>query len=331
MYSGYSMPPRRNARRALFSPPHSGPSKPPEKKSQKKQEENNDDRQDEPNKKSESDDGGDVVDTSVVHEAILTSVKAALADFDSKLDEGSPSMKQLIPILVTAVSLAVTESVKDGVKEAMKVMTNAMLNAENRPRPTSNNENRLMAAVTTLTYDNDRLQQYTRRESIRIHGIAIQEGETALDVEQKAIKVFTDVGVEVKPEDMSAVHRAGKETKGTRPVLVKFVSRRVRRQVMEKKKVLKNKPGYAHVFLTDDLTPLRARLLGLVKRLECIDRAWTIDGRIQCVKKHPHGMSPSPRPITIETPDDLFDKLGVQNVDMEALGLSHLRLVDVAV
>lgn len=269
----------------------------------------------------ESDNGEATRDTSAVHEVILTRVKETLAAFDGKAGEANPLLKELIPVIVTAVSMAVT----DGVKEAMRELSNTIRNQ--RPKPSSANDNRLMSAVRTLTYDNDRLQQYTRRESLRIHGIAIREGETALEVEEKAINVFSVIGVEVKPDDIAAVHRAGKVAKGTRPILVKFVSRKLRRQVMEKKKSLKNKPDYASVFVTDDLTPLRARLLGLVKRVEGVERAWTIDGRIQCVKKHPVGMD-SPRPITIETPDDLFDKLGVNDLDYEALGLSHLRLAD---
>ncbi|KAL8620923.1 hypothetical protein ACOMHN_044070 [Nucella lapillus] len=95
-------------------------------------------------------------------------------------------------------------------------------------------------------------------------------------------------------------------------------SRRKRREVMEKKKTLKEKPGYKGIFLNDDLThddltPLRARLLGFVKRLEKVERAWTTDGRIY-VKKFPPGLHMADhqqRPVVIETPGDLFKQLGV--------------------
>ncbi|KAL8622600.1 hypothetical protein ACOMHN_009234 [Nucella lapillus] len=84
-----------------------------------------------------------------------------------------------------------------------------------------------MTNLARLTYENDRLNQYTRRESLRIAGVAVQQGETALDVEQKALKVFADADVAVVvPDDIAIVHRAGKARNGTQPVLVRFVSRR---------------------------------------------------------------------------------------------------------
>ncbi|KAL8591286.1 hypothetical protein ACOMHN_060588 [Nucella lapillus] len=238
----------------------------------------------------------------------------------SSCGDGSSVIKQLVPALATAV-VAVTEAMKGVVKSVKAQLQTAAM-------PTTR-EHLLFAALTRLTYDNDRLQQYTRKESLRIHGVKIDAGETAEQVEMKALKVFTDAGVEVAADDIAAVHRAGKEVKGTRPILVKFVSRRKRRLVMEKKKNLKGKTGYERVFVNDDLTPLRARLLGFVKRLDQVERAWTVDGRILCVRKSPPSLSPKlrPKPVIIETPDDLFDKLGVDFIDYGALGLSHLEIL----
>ena len=85
-------------------------------------------------------------------------------------------------------------------------------------------ENRLLAAVTSLTYENDRLQQYSRRESVRIFGIRQADGETAEQVEQKVLAVFKEAGADIKEEDIAAVHRVGKVGRGPRPILVKFVS-----------------------------------------------------------------------------------------------------------
>ncbi|KAL8559105.1 hypothetical protein ACOMHN_008293 [Nucella lapillus] len=251
----------------------------------------------------ESKAGGEF-DIGSIHEIVLTRVNETLVAYDtnpsSSGGDGSSVIKQLMPALATAVVVAVTEAMKAQSMKA-QLQTAAM--------PTTR-EHRLFAALTRLTYDNDRLQQYTRKESLRIHGVKIEAGETAEQVETKALKVFTDAGVEVAADDIAAVHRAGKEVKGTRPILVKFVSRRKRRLVMEKKKNLKG-------------------LLGFVKRLDQVERAWTVDGRIFCVRKSPPGLSPElrPKPVIIETPDDLFDKLGVDFIDYGALGLSHLEIL----
>ena len=133
------------------------------------------------------------------------------------------------------------------------------------------------------------------------------EGETAEQVEQKTLGVFKEAGADVKEEDIAAVHRVGKVGRGLRPNLVEFVSRRKRREVMEKKKSLKGKDGYQKVYINDDLTPLRAKLL------DNVDKAWTVGG----------GANQRPVLVVIDTPDDLF-KLGLEQVDFWSLGLTHL-------
>lgn len=258
-----------------------------------------------------------LVDVASIHETVMLRVNETLSSYKSKEgDSDSPLIRQLIPALATAISVAVGE-----------IMAGVLRDLDGRysqPSPTC--YNRLMATVTRLTYENDRLQQYTRRESVRVFGIKQEESETADQVEEKVLEVFTKVGADIKLEDMAVVHRVGKLQHGSRPVLVKFVSRRKRREVMEKKKALKGKAGCEKVFINDDLTPLRARLLGYVKRLECVERAWTVEGRVMCVKRLPpgHAAAGSQKPIALETPDDLFSRLGVDSVDFSALGLSHL-------
>ena len=160
-------------------------------------------------------------------------------------------------------------------------------------------ENRLFAAVTSLTYENDRLQQYSRRESVRIFGIRQAEGETAEQVELSALGVFKEAGADVKEEDIAAVHRVGKVGRGLRPILVKFVSRRKRREVMEKKKSLKGKDGYQKVCINDDLTPRRAKLLALVKRLDNVDKAAPRRSRRVLLLERTRGLSSSSTLLTI--------------------------------
>ena len=59
---------------------------------------------------------------------------------------------------------------------------------------------------------------------------------------------------------------------------------------MQKKKVLKDKPEYAGVYVFDDLTTLRAKMLYYLKKVPVVENAWTIDGRIHCTKKRPPGL-----------------------------------------
>ena len=196
------------------------------------------------------------------------------------------------------------------------------MGSHGRGTPTSStaNENRLLAAVTWLNYENDGLQQYSRRESVCIFGIRQAEGETAEQVEQKALRVFREAGADVKEEDIVAVHRVGKVGRGPWPILVKCVSGRKR------KKSLKGKDGYRKVYIKDDLTPLRAKLLALVKVLDDVDTSWSVGRMIHRTKKVPPGPAPvmNQRPVVVvNTPDDLF-KLGLEQIDFWFLGLTHM-------
>ena len=124
-------------------------------------------------------------------------------------------------------------------------------------------------------------------------GLKEEEGE---DTEQKVLGVFKAVGADITAADVSVVHRTGDRKRKGRPILVRFVSRKKRKEVMQKKKVLKDKRGYAGVYVFDDLTTLRAKMLYyLKKKVPVEENAWTIDGRIHCTKKRLPGLSEKAR------------------------------------
>ena len=149
-------------------------------------------------------------------------------------------------------------------------------------------------------------------------GLKEEEGE---DTEQKVLGVFKAVGADITPADVSVVHRTGDRKRKGRPILVRFVSRKKRKEVMQKKKVLKDKREYAEVCVFDDLTTLRAKMLYyLKKKVPVVENAWTIDreftaprsARLACQKEKARG-GPSP-----STPR----MLDVDGVDFEELDLA---------
>ena len=256
-------------------------------------------------------------------------------------------MQQMIPAIVTYVAMAVREVMKSFLKKMPKPAD--IVSVDRSPVVQNLQRNLLL-----MRYENDRLEQHSRRETIKMVGLKVEEGE---DTEQKVLGVFKAVGADITLADVSLVHRTGdrkrkarpilvrfvsrkkrkggpvlvrfvsrKKRKG-RPILVRFVSRKKRKEVMQKKKVLKDKPEYVGVYVFDDLTTLRAKLLYyLKKKMPVVENAWTIDGRIHCTKKRLPGLSEREslrRIFTINTPDDLF-KLGVDAVDFEELGLADL-------
>ena len=84
----------------------------------------------------------------------------------------------------------------------------------------------------------DELEQYGRRNSIRVTSVPETEGECTDDV---MVKLCKAAGVDVSPEMIDRSHRVGKKedgTPGSRPILVKFTSYRHKKLAMGAKKAL---------------------------------------------------------------------------------------------
>ena len=98
---------------------------------------------------------------------------------------------------------------------------------------------KLETKVQHLEYTVDELEQYSRRNSIRITGISEDEHE---DVNKRVLDLFNHkMGVSTTIEDIDRMHRVGKRGNKPRAVLVKFATYRARGAVFKAKKFLK--PG----------------------------------------------------------------------------------------
>ena len=276
--------------------------------------------------------GTPMIDSATIKETVMTRLNEAMRHSLSELNipkSSSPGnqpqtqtdtnaiLNAILPPLVTSVVHAVTECLE----KFLDVMSK-----REEERCDSARGEALSAQVRSLTYQNDKLEQYTRRENVRINGVPEEVGESADSSEKKALAVLRETGAVVNDFDLAACHRVGgKPRSGPRGIIVRFVSRRKRTEVMKGKKNLKGKPDFLNIYINDDLTVLRAKLLGYVKSLPDIDRVWTIEGKIFALKKSPPGVTPParPRPYVIESPDGLFD-LELDSVDYEKLGLRHL-------
>ena len=70
------------------------------------------------------------------------------------------------------------------------------------------------------------------------------------------LDIFKAADAEVTPTDISVLHRTGDRKKKRRPIVVRFVSRKERKEIMQKRKALKDKPEYGGVYAFDELTTL---------------------------------------------------------------------------
>ena len=148
----------------------------------------------------------------------------------------------------------------------------------------------------------DVLEQYTRKENIRIHGLP--ETSDKEDTADEVVKLARKAGVTITMNDISVAHRLpGNRSSGKpRPIIAKFVRRMIKTDFMRKKSNLRSVSG-PRVFVTDDLTKMRAKLLYELKQDDEIDRAYSLDCKLFCVKKMPNNEE---KRFKIDSPDDLF-------------------------
>lgn len=151
----------------------------------------------------------------------------------------------------------------------------------------------------------DKLEQYTRKENVRILGIKEDAHEKEEDLIAAVHMIAETVGTKLEGP-ISAIHRVGQKGQKPRQVIVRFTVRRDKRNLMKVKKNLKNNAEIRDngkleekVVIMDDLTTGRRKLLKLVKEHGETDYAYTVDGTIVCKTKHG-------KFLRIETVDDMF-------------------------
>lgn len=122
---------------------------------------------------------------------------------------------------------------------------------------------------------NDALEQYTRRNSLRVFGINEQNNE---NLEAKMIEVFkTHLKIDIKNEYIDRIHRVGRYVNGKmRAVIIKFVSYKHRALVFKNKKLLKN----SGITIKEDLTINRVKVLKAAVNKYGTKNSWTKDGKI---------------------------------------------------
>lgn len=189
------------------------------------------------------------------------------------------------------------------------------------------------ANIRVNKYETDRLEQYTRRENIRIHNLPVVDGKSLLSNVVDTLNDMFRYGAEgdppfrVEERDISTCQRINRKQELTgddddaganrKQTIVRFVSRRVVANVYKYKKNLKEMVKYNsdNVYITDDLTQMRLKLKAVVKDIDGVSKVFTKDGNIHCDKGGSH--------FVITSPDDLFN-LGVDSINYEELGLPNL-------
>ena len=149
--------------------------------------------------------------------------------------------------------------------------------------------NMLSCEQAVLHSSIDNLDQYSRVDSVLIHGVPTpQSGQSEnLYITVPALLNTLLPAVKQTSESISVIHRlpttaghaAAASTNTPPPVIMKLISRQTKSALMTNRKLLKGK----QVVITDHLTPARSALLKKATTMASsgsIQSAWSQDGRI---------------------------------------------------
>jgi len=118
-------------------------------------------------------------------------------------------------------------------------------------------------------------------------------------------KIADNLEIDLQNNDIQRVHRLGQKRRNKekpRPTIVRFVSYKKRNKFRSNKRDLKNIEGRQHVFVSEDLTPVRYKLLKYMQK-SCSDTftsRYTRNGNIKAKLKT------SEKWVAVTSPDDLF-------------------------
>ena len=121
------------------------------------------------------------------------------------------------------------------------------------------------------------LEQYGRRDNIKVYNLAERRngnrGETAEETARAvADMIARDLNYRVSPSDISIAHRLGtKEPGKERSVIVRFVSRTVRNEVVRRRRALKGK----RVVIADDLSPFFQGVFSSLREIMGKNNVWS--------------------------------------------------------
>ena len=135
--------------------------------------------------------------------------------------------------------------------------------------------------VQDLTERSDDLEQYSRRNSLRVQGLLQKVADE--DPIEKTLELANgtlQLNPPLLPSDIDRAHRTG-VTRPDQPrtFLIKFATYQQRQRVLRQRQKLKN----SGIYLNEDLTRTRSKLMfeaRKAKRNKKLSDCWSTDGRI---------------------------------------------------
>lgn len=143
----------------------------------------------------------------------------------------------------------------------------------------NNLEDQLKSAISEKDRVCDELEQYSRRNSLRIYGIPTTQNEKTDDIVIKMCK--EKLGVDIDAFSIDRSHRLSGREGQYKPLIVRFVSHNIKQLIYSNKKKLRG----TKVIIREDLTSRRNGLLRSASNIFGQRNVWSIDGKIMVKNK----------------------------------------------
>ena len=159
----------------------------------------------------------------------------------------------------------------------MKILKFELSQAKKEIVQVKKENERLKQAINLNIFANDDLDQYNRRENIRIYGVPEISGKKD-DGEDVLFQIAEELNIELDEWDIQRCHRLGKKLfsndktnvgsyskKKPRPIIERLLSFKKRNEFLFSKSKMKASEKFPNIYLTEDLTQLRYKLQNYVK------------------------------------------------------------------
>ena len=160
-------------------------------------------------------------------------------------------------------------AIKTEVTEATNTLTNDIQSLRTENDNLRKDIDKLSERLIKAESDNDALEQYTRKNSVRISGVP--EDVNGENTDGIVLKIAEELNVPMSPDDIDRSHHVGKVDNRSRTVpgagtrhrdiIVKFATYNAKQRLYMKRKDLRDIEERPNVFINDDLTKTRSKLL----------------------------------------------------------------------
>ena len=203
----------------------------------------------------------------------------------SKIHEDIKTLKEELKGEIQAVKSELSEATKSlsAVWEEVQSLKQKNKDLQDQCDSTTRENNKLNEEISTLKNRLIKLEDYSRRESLRFYNIPENPEESNEECSRKVMEVLTELGAVPENIMFHAIHRTGNpnntassksaanneestesregasRSPRSRPILVRFVSRMDSDWIWENRKKLMNSSRFSSVFIDKDLSPESAK------------------------------------------------------------------------